>query len=143
MTFASFNSHTNQIFVDLKLLKVRDVISMSHLGIVHDYLNNRLPFDLLTLFRLSSDVHTTSREMRSTANRLIYLPRFYTKTYGKDSIRYQCAKLWNSTFKTGVIKVDQSNDVKLSNITTVKAFRKTLKKYFLNTYTVEPDIIYY
>ena len=83
--------------------------------------------------------------MKSTVNRLIYIPKFNTKTYGKDSIRYQCAKLWNSKFKNGDISVngDQSKNVILINISTIRAFKMTLKKHFLYSYTVEPDIIYY
>lgn len=92
MTFAPFNSHTNEIFIDLQLIKVRDLISMSQLKLVYDFLNYRLPVDLMSLFRLSSDVHTTVRRLNSTVNRLIYIPNFKTITYGKDSLRYQCAK---------------------------------------------------
>ena len=143
MTFSPFNSHTNQIFVDLKLLKVRDLISMSQLGLVHDFLNERLPIDLMSFFRLSGEVYTTSRELRSTVNRLIYIPKFKTIKYGKDSIRYKCAKLWNSTFKTGYITVDdgQSKNVNVHNIT-VRAFKTILKKHFLHSYTIQPEIIY-
>ena len=97
MTFAPFNSHTNQIFIDLQLIKVRDLIAMSQLKLVYDFLNDRLPTDLMSLFRLSSDVHTTFRRLKSTINKLIYIPNFKTITYGKDSLRYQCAKLWNDT----------------------------------------------
>ena len=93
MSFAPFNSHTNDLFIDLKLVKIRDLIATSHLKLVYDFLNDRLPIDLMSLFRLSSDVHTTSRELNSTVNRLIYMPSFKTITYGKDSLRYQCAKL--------------------------------------------------
>ena len=85
MTFAPFNSHTNQIFIDLQLIKVRDLIAMSQLKLVYDFLNDRLPTDLMSLFRLSSDVHTTLRRLNST--RLIYIPNFKTITYGKDSLR--------------------------------------------------------
>ena len=133
------------MFIDLKLLKVRDLITMSHLRLEYDFLNDRLPIDLMSLFRLSSDVHTTSRVMKSTVNRLIYIPNFNTITYGKDSIRYQCAKLWNLKFKTGYITVDadQSKNVKLTNITTVRAFKMTLKIHFLYSYTVQPELLFY
>ena len=74
MSFGPFNSHTNELFINLKLLKVRDLIDMSHL--VYDFLNNCLPTDLRCLFRLASDVHTTTREMNSVVNSLIYIPAF-------------------------------------------------------------------
>ena len=73
----------------------------------------------MSLFRLSSDVHTTSRELNSTVNRLIYMPSFKTITYGKNSLRYQCAKVWNDTFKTGDIQIDTDERKKLTKICNV------------------------
>ena len=97
----------------------------------------------MSLFTLRSDIDTTSRAMKSRTNRLIYMPSFNTVTYGKDSIKYQCAKLWNATFKTGVLNVDAMSKVKIEGITTERTFNSTLKRYFLYSYTVEPVSIYY
>ena len=122
MSFAPFNSHTNELFINLKLLKVRDLIDMSHLKLVYDFLNNRLPTDLRSLFRLASDVHTTTRELNSVVNNLIYIPAFKTITYGKASLRYRCAKLWNEKFKSGNIQIDIDENKKLTKIRNVKGF---------------------
>ena len=106
MSFAAYNSHSNEIFIDLGLVKVRDLISMNQLKLVYDFHNNHLPSDLMSLFVLSSDVHTQSRDLNSTINRLLHIPAVKTTTYGLVSIKYQCAKLWNSMFKFGEINVD-------------------------------------
>ena len=143
INFAPFNSHTNDLFIDLELVKVRDLIAMSQLKLVYDFLNNRLPIDLRSLFRLASDVHTTSRKLNSEVNRLLYIPGFKTITYGKDSLRYLCAKLWNKTFKSGDIQINKDEVKKLTEIRNVKGFTETLKKHFLYSYTFEPEIIYY
>ena len=45
MSFSDFNSHTNQLFMDLKLLKVRNIIDLQHLNLVYDFYDNRLPID--------------------------------------------------------------------------------------------------
>ena len=50
MSFSDFNSHTNQLFMDLKLLKVRNIIDLQHLNLVYDFYDNRLPIDLKNLF---------------------------------------------------------------------------------------------
>ena len=57
LTFSPFNSHTGDLFKKLKILKVRDVIKMHQLKVAFDFLNNRLPSDLMSLFELASDVH--------------------------------------------------------------------------------------
>ena len=145
MTFSPYNSHSNEIFMDLGLLKVRDLISLSQLKLVYDFHNFRLPSDLMTLFKLSSDVHTTHRELNSTVNRLLHIPKANTTAYGLKSIRYQCPKLWNEIFKKGFIQVDddKTNNIKLSDIKTKKGFNNVLKKYFLHSYTIELEVIFY
>jgi hypothetical protein len=75
MSFAAYNSHSNEIFIDLGLVKVRDLISMNQLKLVCDFHNNHLPSDLMSLFVLSSDVHTQSRDLNSTINRLLHIPK--------------------------------------------------------------------
>ena len=60
----------------------------------------------MNLFSYSGDVHTVSRELNSTVNKLIYIAKVKTTTYGLDFIRYKCATLWNKFFKNGEIKVD-------------------------------------
>ena len=145
LSFAPFDSHTNELFIDLNILKVRDLISISQLNLVHDFLNDRLPDDLMSLFRLSSDVHTTSQVLNSTINNLIFIPSFNTVTYGKDSIRYQCAHLWNEIFKKGSIQVEanKNKNVDVVKLSSAKTFKDTLKKHYLFSYTVEPEFIFY
>ena len=118
---------------------------MSHLKLIYDFLNVLLPIDLMSLFRLSRDVHTTPRVLNSTVNNLIYIPSFNTVTYGKDSLKYRCAKLWNDTFKTGSLQIDadKGKNVTLSKIRNSNGFKKSLKKHFLYSYTVESDFFYY
>jgi hypothetical protein len=138
MTFAPFNAHTNPIFQELELLKVQDVINCQQLRLVYDYHGNSLPEDLMTLFQLSSDVQTTNLTLNSVNNNLLYLPPFKTTTYGKKSIKYQCPKLWNHTFKNGSIKInsDPTKDVHISTIKTNKNFNKTLKQHYLYSYSL-------
>ena len=142
LTFADFNSHTNQIFIDLGIIKVRDLISMNQLTLVFDFLNGQLPSDLMNLFSLSSDIHSTSLELNSALNNLLYIPRVKTSTYGIESLRYHCAKLWNSFFKTGLIKID-GVDYKLSDIKNSKKLKSVLKRHFLHSYTIEQAVIFF
>ena len=143
MTFAPFDAHSNDIFIELGLLKVRDLISLSQLKLIYDFHNFCLPTDLMSLFTLSSDVHITPRELNSSVNQLLYIPRAKTTTYGLNSIRYQCPKLWNKIFKTGILQVDEDKNIKLSDIKTRKGFNTALKRYYLHSYTIELDVIFY
>ena len=53
MTFSDFNAHTHDIFKDLKIIKVIDVIKMQQLKIVYDFLHNSLPYDLMSLLSVA------------------------------------------------------------------------------------------
>ena len=59
MTFSDFNSHTNQLFIDLKILLVILLIYNNYNWFMIFY-DNRLPKDLKNLFTFSSDIHTTN-----------------------------------------------------------------------------------
>ena len=133
---------TNQIFIDLGLVKVRELITLSQLKVVYDFTQNSLPTDLMNLFSFSSDVHTVTRELNSTVNKVIYIPRVNTTPYGINSISYQCATLWNKYLQKGEIKVDEDkNNVKLSK--KEKSFDWILKKHFPHSYTVVQTVVFY
>ena len=150
MTFAAFDAHIdNDTFKKLNIFKVRDVIKMQQLRLVYDFLNNQLPDDLMSLFRLSSDVHQ-NQELNSSVNNLLYIPTINTTTYGNQSIRYKCAKLWNNVFRNGGIQVkdkkEKDNCILLSKINNVFNFKNALKKHFTYMYSVEDNeefVFYY
>ena len=137
MTFAPFNSHTNPIFQELEMLKVRDVIKIHQMKLIFDFHRDCLPDDLMSLFKLTTDVQTTNLVLSSSKNNLLYTPRFQTMTYGKKSIKYQCPKIWNQTFKNGSLQteLDRTKDIKLDSIKTVNHFKKSLKRHYLYTYS--------
>ena len=80
MTFSAFNSHTNQLFSDLKLVKVRDIITPQQLKlvIVYDFYNNVLPTDIQHLFTFSRDTRTTNLHLNCVYKNLLYKPHIKT-----------------------------------------------------------------
>ena len=95
----------------------------------------------MTLFILSSNIHSTNQALNSAINNLIHIPSFDTITYGRNSIKFHCARLWNNMFPTGFIQIDsdRKNDVHLSKINTIHYFKKLLKKHFLFKYSIAHD----
>ena len=127
MTFAPFNAHTNPIFQELELLKVQDVIKTQQLKLVFDFHTGGLREDLMSLFQLTTDVQTTNLVLNSENRNLLYLPPFKTMTYGKRSIKYQCPKIWNHTFKTGTLQITSDKNVNIESIKTIQNFKKKHK----------------
>ena len=136
MTFSDFNSHTNSLFSELKILKVRDVIKFQQLRLVYDFYNNALPFDLHNLFVFNSDIH--NYHLTSISKNLLHIPRIMTTTYGIKSLKYHSVELWNDTFKKGIaIDNNINNNVSINKIHTVFQFKRILKKHFFYRYTLE------
>ena len=137
MTFSDFNSHTNQLFIDLKILKVRNIIDLQQLQLVYDFYDNRLPKDLKNLFTFSSDIHTTNFKLKSAYKNLIHIPGIKTVNYGNKSINFHCAELWNDKLKNGIsIDDDVSHNVAVSKIHNRYKFKRILQKHFLHSYNI-------
>ena len=137
MTFSEFDSHTNPLFVDLKLLKVRDIINSQQLKLVYEFLHNTLPTDLQNFFVFNSDFH--NYKLNSVYNKHLHIPQIKTATYGNKSIKFHVARLWNNTLKKNGIAIDDKvkNNVAIDLIYNIHQFKRTLKKHYLYKYSVE------
>ena len=81
----------------------------------------------------------TFDSLNSIDKKLLYIPKFNTIAYGKKSLRYLCPKLWNETFKSGVIQVSpiKEKNISVSKIKTIHNFKNALKRHYLFTYSAE------
>ena len=134
----------NDIFNELKIFKVRDVIKMHKLRVSFDFLHNSLPSDLMTLFQRSSDIHP-NLDLNSSVNELLYIPRVKTIAYGIKSIKYSCAKLWNDYFKNGKIQVkgveEKNSHISLNKIRSAHNFKNAVKRHFVHSYSIDDSLI--
>ena len=125
ITFSDFNSHTNPLFINLKLLKVKDLIKLHQLKLIFEFYEQVIPTDLQNLFTFSRDMHTINLVLRSARKNFLYIPAIKTSIYGYRSMKFHCAKLWNDTFKKGIaIDGIEKNNVSLSQL------RNTLGRLF-------------
>ena len=134
LTFSDFNSHTNPLFIELNLLKVRDIIKSQQLKLSYEFYNKMLPVDTQKLFILDRDIH---EHQTRHSKYLLHIPEIQTVTYGNKSLKYYCPLLWNSTVRN-FIPVDNNvnNNLSIENIFNMHHFRRVLKKHFLYTYTI-------
>lgn len=135
MTFSDFNSHTNPLFMDLKLLKVREIIMSQQLKLAYEFYKNKLPSNIQNLFRLDSNIH--NYETNSSAKHLFHIPQIITTSYGNKSLKYRCPILWNSTIKNKItIDSKVTNNVSIDKIHNTHHFKRILKKYYLYMYSL-------
>ena len=140
LKFAPYNSHANSLFIDLKLLKVRDVINVQQLKLAYDYFTNNLPIDLTNLFTLSSEIHTTDLLLNSSRKNLFHISKINTVTYGNKSIKPHCATLWNETFNNGIaIDSDPRKNYTASDIKSSHHLKRVLKRHYLRKYSLQEN----
>ena len=140
LNFAPFNSPTNRFFIDMKLLKVRDIINVHQLKLAYDYFTNNLPWELTNLFSLSSEMHTTHMHLNSARKNLFHISKINTETYGNKSIKHHCALLWNETFKNGIsINGNPLENKSPSVIKNSHHLIRILKSHYLYKYSLENE----
>ena len=144
ITFSDFDSHANPLFIDLKILKVHDVIKLQQLKHAYEYCNNLIPYNLRNLFNCSYEIHTTNLTLRSVQKHCLIIPPIKTVHSGEKSLKFQCACLWNHFMtksiplqakpKTFENQVNPNLDMNL--IHNLKQFTSKVKKHFQYIYTL-------
>ena len=88
INFKSFQAHTNPLFKNLKILKLKDVFQLELLKFVFDYKNKNLPHILNMLFKETGMTH--SHNTRGVTNKNLYIPAFNSTHFGQWTLKYQC-----------------------------------------------------
>ena len=83
ITFAEFNAHTDHIFKKLRILKIKDHITLQNCLLVYDFINNKLPKSFNNTFVKVKDIHTITT--RNAVGNL-FIPYSNTTRYGLNSI---------------------------------------------------------
>ena len=119
ITFASdFRDHVSPLYVKLKLLKIKDMITLKNLLFIHDYFNGKLPESFNEYFILDKDKHLyeiedirptqipeklndfilTEPNMQPQESPIpgqLYIPDYETIRYGRDSLKVSAINSWN------------------------------------------------
>lgn len=140
ITFSDFRSHANPLYIQLNILKVRDVIKLNHLKLTFEFHKNLLPEDIRKLFNLSRSIHTTNLELNSSRKNCFHVPTIQSTHSGNKSIKYHCAVLWNDFMtKRKFTKRNSRNRefIHIDSVHHVHSFKKIIKNHFKNIYQLE------
>ena len=123
ITFSDYDSHSNPLFIDLTILKVRELIKLNQLKkLAYEYCNSIIPNDLKSLFHVSKGTHSTDLTLKSDRKNCLTLPSVKTVHSGSRSLRYQCASLWNY-FMTSKILLDEKTCLDMTKIFNFHQFK--------------------
>ena len=114
ITFHHFTAHSTPIFLNLKILKLRDLLQLKLLSFVYDCINELSPSCFHSFFVLVEGVHQYGT--RQVSNNDIFLSKKNTLQYGLRSVHYYGAKYWND-IPESIKKSISTNIFCLENVT--------------------------
>ena len=118
ITFSSYDAPSSQIFKDLKILKIHDLVQYNVAVFMFKFNNKTLPPVFNHFFKPLSDIHKYNT--RSASKNTFYPPKARTN-FGIFNIRYQGTKIWNSL------------EEKIKNYN-LSGFKVNIKNNFINNY---------
>lgn len=128
LSLSKYNAHTEPLFKELKLLKVKDILKLQELKFYYKYRNNKLPYYLQNMpFNYNIDTHSYATRIRLN----IHHPRAKHE-YAKQCIRYDLPMVINSTPLIILEKIDTHS---------LQGFAGYIKQYFLHSYQVSCAIV--
>jgi hypothetical protein len=123
ITNSSYNCHTNPLFFNLRLLKIKDIYKLSCSKICYRMKKYDLPeYHSLQLNQNLQSIHTRQ------SNHL-YIARIF-KAVDRQCLNYKMGTEWNS------LPIHLTNYNK-----SITSFTKNLKKYLIQKYNIPCDIV--
>ena len=86
MNSASYNDHTNPLFLENRLLKLNDIIVLNQLLLANLFNNKVLPDDLKFLFSRAVCIHDHNTRISDTN---FFVPSINSTNYGELSLKYK------------------------------------------------------
>ena len=134
LTFSEFHDHSEPLFKNLKILKVKDNIFLQNCLFVHDYFNGNLPKSFSNTFTKAEKTH--SFFTRNAIDGILVPPRYNSTNYGLNSIYNICIKAWNKLINEQKIcdKIKTKLDKDHKHIDIYNVTRKKLKQLITNDF---------
>ena len=126
INFATFNQHTNPLFLDDRIIKFPDVIKLNQLMLVQQFNNKTLPHELENLMEHIANIHNHCTH--SSSNSGLFIPQISSTNFGSYSLKYMAPYVWNNFSR---VHPD------ISNYNSCKSLNIFLIKYFLEQYNCQ------
>ena len=138
MTFSDYNAHSDPLFKNLKILKVKDNLFLQNCLFVYDYFHGNLPNSFIDTFTKIDNTHRI--ETRNATDGFLVKSMYNLTKYGLKSIYNLCINSWNKFISIQknndeiILKNDkQHTPTNLYNITRSK-LKILITKFFLDSY---------
>ena len=91
--FANFRADSNPLYINLKIVRLNDLIIMQNCLFVHDSLKKNSPLCFHDYFKHTRDIH--SLNTKSAESGCLFVTTCNTVRYGLNSITRTCISNWN------------------------------------------------
>ena len=141
LTFSDFDAHANPLYHSLKILKLRDIITLSHVKLAYEFTLNCLPLDLQNLFTFSRDIVTSSMTLNSIRGNNLIIPHVNNVYSGINSLKFKVPSTWNNFMSAAmsqriILSTSPNRTLNINKIHNVHQLKRNLKKYFLHLYSL-------
>ena len=113
ITFSEHNAHVSPLYKSLKILKLKDQITLFNCLFVHDQINNNLPVSFGDYFTPLNKLYTIAT--RNSKKGKLFKPNVDSTKYGRHSIKQSSINTWNHVidqFPNTDFKIIKRNDLK-------------------------------
>ena len=93
LTFSEFQTPSQPLFYQLKILKISDLVKLRNLILIHEILNAFSPADISNTFNLN--YYNNSHNTRGRTIGLLVKPQCRTTKFGLNSVTFQSISHWN------------------------------------------------
>ena len=121
--FKTQQNQINPLYINAKILKLEDYISLMNCLFAFDQTNDNLPLTFHNFFQQQNDTHHYCT--RGSAQGQLVPPQVRTTKYGSNSIKSKSVLIWNQ------LKIKLKANI--NEITRPKLYQ-TIKQYYLNSY---------
>ena len=94
INFATFNRHTNPLFLEDKIIKFPDIIKLNQLMLVQQFNNKTLPRQLENLMEHIANIH--NHFIHTSSNTGLFIPQISSTNFGSYSLNYMAPYVWNN-----------------------------------------------
>ena len=89
ITYSELTEHTGPLFSELRLLKIKDILSLTKILFMFDFINENVPKGLNAIFVINRLIHS----YETCSSMLFLIPKAKTSRFHLNTLRYDGADL--------------------------------------------------
>ena len=128
INFKSFKDHSEPLYKQMKILKLKDLVTFNNCIFAYDQLSKNLPNVFTEYFKPTGRQH--EHNTRGAKNLLLDIPNVKTAKYGSNSIKVKSVTDWNNI-------INKLNYDSKSNKSKREGFIRALKTHLLDKYQLQ------